>query len=301
MTAIPQSSMIRLVSKLLELSAHEFSFPLAQVLPDVEERRAIVREVHVSMPDRLGAFDPERTYETWSAWHLARHIAQTAALEAETVASFELVQQHGFKTDPLGYHAIPEHQLPGKLGTDAQEWAQAFLAITRDVDVDEDLMIGWFANAIEQGIMAGRDRADRDAKESRATAIAEAEAYLAEHSRIPLEPLASIILHPELDSPPLEARLGGVILYRAPGAVAYMDGAGEGVGPGTEFPNLIAEPVIATAPDGTITEGVGVRRIDEGVRDGIASVDTTAEVDPVEPGDRFDLSDEPVEPPTEVP
>jgi hypothetical protein len=45
--------------------------------------------------------------------------------------------------------------------TDAQEWAQAFMGIFGDRrdDIDEGLMIAWFANAIETGREAGRTAA----------------------------------------------------------------------------------------------------------------------------------------------
>lgn len=33
--------------------------------------------------------------------------------------------------------------------TDARVWAQSFMLLTADAEIDEGLMIGWFANAIE--------------------------------------------------------------------------------------------------------------------------------------------------------
>lgn len=42
-----------------------------------------------------------------------------------------------------------------RIGTDAQLWARAFLAMDFDPDsIDEGLLIGWFANAIEAGRIA---------------------------------------------------------------------------------------------------------------------------------------------------
>lgn len=45
--------------------------------------------------------------------------------------------------------------------TDAQTWAREFMSLfgKRKDDIDEGLMIGWFANAIE----TGRDAGQRDA------------------------------------------------------------------------------------------------------------------------------------------
>ena len=43
-----------------------------------------------------------------------------------------------------------------EMGTDAQKWARTFLSMDFDPDnLDEGLMIGWFANAIEAGRSAG--------------------------------------------------------------------------------------------------------------------------------------------------
>lgn len=48
--------------------------------------------------------------------------------------------------------------------TDARQWAEAFQRIVLDkgVLIDVDLMIGWFANAIERGRDAGAQRPERD-------------------------------------------------------------------------------------------------------------------------------------------
>lgn len=42
-----------------------------------------------------------------------------------------------------------------RIGTDAQLWAREFLATTAPFVKTEDLLIGWFANAIEAGAMRG--------------------------------------------------------------------------------------------------------------------------------------------------
>lgn len=49
------------------------------------------------------------------------------------------------------YVEMDEHLLAGICGTDAHAWAVAFqqIVVERDITVDEDLMLGWFANAIE--------------------------------------------------------------------------------------------------------------------------------------------------------
>ena len=44
-----------------------------------------------------------------------------------------------------------------ELGTDALKWAKAFMKATELIHVDEEFMLGWFANAI----MAGHDEAQR--------------------------------------------------------------------------------------------------------------------------------------------
>ena len=63
--------------------------------------------------------------------------------------------KHPFQ--PEGYDnwkAVPEHLLAGICGTDAAKWAAAFVEIAPGAgslgDDAEGLMIGWFANAIEQ-------------------------------------------------------------------------------------------------------------------------------------------------------
>ncbi len=259
MTALPQSSMIRLISRLLELSAHEFSFPLAQVLPDVDQRRTIVRECHEAMPQHLGAFDPERTYETWSAWHLARHIAQTAALEAETVAAAE---QRTTETLAAHYRAIAEHTLPGELGIDAQRWAQACIAIAPGAaELDEGLMIGWFANAIEQGIIEGQTRAERDVIPTEGPTVGVMLLSLAacgEH--VPaIHDNIVITTPPGVDPGPTAEKVAAVMRENA-ARYAELD-ALHGVGPGTEFPNLPSSSVAIHGSAVTTTEGVAISRV----------------------------------------
>lgn len=52
-----------------------------------------------------------------------------------------------------------------EMGTDAQKWADEFMAIfgERRDDIDSGLMIGWFANAI----MAGHDEGYSKARDER--------------------------------------------------------------------------------------------------------------------------------------
>lgn len=54
--------------------------------------------------------------------------------------------------------------------TDAAEWASAFMAL-RFTDIDEGLMIGWFANAIMAGYDEARRRYDPQASPSIDTAL----------------------------------------------------------------------------------------------------------------------------------
>lgn len=51
------------------------------------------------------------------------------------------------------------------MGTDAQKWSEKFLEVIdpMSIDIDEALMIGWFANAIEAGRAAGRKQGHDDA------------------------------------------------------------------------------------------------------------------------------------------
>lgn len=49
---------------------------------------------------------------------------------------------------PFNYAAMPDHELLSILGDDAAKWAAAFCQITK-VQVAEELMVAWFANAIE--------------------------------------------------------------------------------------------------------------------------------------------------------
>lgn len=49
------------------------------------------------------------------------------------------------------YAGMSAPLLLGTLGDDAAKWAEAFqqIVVRRGVKIDEGLMIGWFANAIE--------------------------------------------------------------------------------------------------------------------------------------------------------
>lgn len=52
----------------------------------------------------------------------------------------------------IDYTKVEPHLMAGVLGTDAMKWATAFCqAIEKhNTVIDEELMLGWFANAIEQ-------------------------------------------------------------------------------------------------------------------------------------------------------
>lgn len=54
--------------------------------------------------------------------------------------------------EEIDYTAIPEHLMAGTCGKDAMKWATAFIQYMKkhDFKVDEDLMLGWFANSMEQ-------------------------------------------------------------------------------------------------------------------------------------------------------
>jgi len=47
------------------------------------------------------------------------------------------------------YKAMPSHKMVAELKDDASKWAAAFMEHFPDCGVDEDTMLGWFANAIE--------------------------------------------------------------------------------------------------------------------------------------------------------
>lgn len=47
------------------------------------------------------------------------------------------------------YTLLSESELLNELQDDAHKWAVAFMQITKDKVIDEGMMIGWFANAIE--------------------------------------------------------------------------------------------------------------------------------------------------------
>jgi hypothetical protein len=63
-------------------------------------------------------------------------------------------------------------EMLAQMGTDAQKWAQEWCRIADEISIgkdkrtlmDEGWMIGWFANAIEAGRMAGRERATQSLK-----------------------------------------------------------------------------------------------------------------------------------------
>jgi len=47
------------------------------------------------------------------------------------------------------YSKFTAPELLEALGDNAQKWAQAFMQLSAGKEIDEGLMIGWFANAIE--------------------------------------------------------------------------------------------------------------------------------------------------------
>ncbi len=224
---VPASTMIRLVSELLELSATEFSFPLSRVVPDVEERRAIVRNVHAAFPHLgafLGVFDPERTYDTWSAWHLARYCATTCAAEA---ATFEIASTS----------RLSDNELLNYMGTDAQRWAEECINHAHATDkVDAHFLMGWFANAIERARTDERARVAREMLEG--DKLSDSLNALGGHA--PRETA-------ELDGLETDAE------FRA----RIKRDQEHGVGPGTEFPNLTSGELSVIRPDGT-KENVGI-------------------------------------------
>lgn len=381
---IPQSTMIRLVGRLLQQSATEFQFPLAHVIPDVDQRRYLIAAVHETFPAALGSFDPTRTYETWSAWHLARYAATVCDSEVATFEAIELAATNGItldkgvidKLETSSANALSDAELLAYLGTDAQRWAHSCIDHAHNTDkADEGFLIGWFANAIEAGRAAGRVAAQvdelnerihkrvmtaletvdqapypgptmqRDTKIAHVSiekvtdpdrvwtlpegkTIEELNEQLAKDFAEPLpvydaggmlvvrkppdmtveqlENRVSEIMKEHTLAPDVTAaELDAVALspFAEPGEPVFQRGAGSrddgletddefrtrikagdtrtpkfsdasmkiaalenefqaahGVGPGTEFPNLIAEPVTATSPDGTVTEGVGIAR-----------------------------------------
>lgn len=134
--------MILLVSQILERNATEYAFPLEQAIPDVEQRRELVRAACAV----LGLeFDSQRTYDTWSAWHLARYLAKVTAREADATR------------DAPNYRALPDGALLAELGTDPLRWATACIQHMHAMHkADESDLLGWFANAIEAGAIAAR-------------------------------------------------------------------------------------------------------------------------------------------------
>ena len=53
------------------------------------------------------------------------------------------------------YKNMSDGEFAKEVGTDARKWAEAFMQIFPDTGLDEGIMIGWFANAIENGRDAG--------------------------------------------------------------------------------------------------------------------------------------------------
>jgi len=74
------SSRDRLLAKLLRMAADQFTnhgcndFDLAAIMPDVEERRALMKEYEIwnNSPDR---YDPNDRYEIGSDWALMAFLA----------------------------------------------------------------------------------------------------------------------------------------------------------------------------------------------------------------------------------
>jgi hypothetical protein len=56
---------------------------------------------------------------------------------------------------------LTDGELLERMGTDGAAWAREFMIrfADRREEIDEGLMIGWFANAIEAGRTAGREPA----------------------------------------------------------------------------------------------------------------------------------------------
>jgi hypothetical protein len=67
------------------------------------------------------------------------------------------------------YTVMKDGDLLEALGDDASKWAEAFCQIKASArwsadDIDRDLMIAWFANAIEHSHDVRRNRAEKAAK-----------------------------------------------------------------------------------------------------------------------------------------
>lgn len=79
----------KLIAALLDLASEKFSnhgcndFDLAEIVPDVEERRAIAREYyeHNNEPEE---FNPDNKYESFEDWILMDHFAGKLRGEAES-------------------------------------------------------------------------------------------------------------------------------------------------------------------------------------------------------------------------
>ena len=60
----------------------------------------------------------------------------------------------------VDYKAMDGPQLLTSCGADASKWAEAFMQLTggRTESIDWSVMMGWFANAIEQALLVRRDK-----------------------------------------------------------------------------------------------------------------------------------------------
>ncbi len=59
------------------------------------------------------------------------------------------------------YRDLPGHIMIGHVGMDARRWAEAFVDLNRDKPISQDIMVGWFANAIMAGYDAALSRRRR--------------------------------------------------------------------------------------------------------------------------------------------
>ena len=59
---------------------------------------------------------------------------------------------------------MEEHKIGSYCRDDASKWAKAFCQIFPDTGVDEDTMMGWFANAIEISHDVRMAKSDSEAK-----------------------------------------------------------------------------------------------------------------------------------------
>lgn len=64
------------------------------------------------------------------------------------------------RSEALVYEELPDGRMVAELGTDAAKWASAFMVlVAKGVTIDEGMMIGWFANAIEEAKRRARHEA----------------------------------------------------------------------------------------------------------------------------------------------